>query len=61
MEATFRFVGKKSERKKTPEKVGGTNHANVKYSKRCRREKDKNMTAENPNSPDGSYLFIFNE
>lgn len=47
--------------KKTPEKVGGTNHANVNYSKRCRKEKDKNMTAENPNSPDGSYLFIFNE
>lgn len=55
------MLEKKVREKKTPEKVGGTNHANVKYSKRCRREKDKNMTAENPNSPDGSYLFIFNE
>lgn len=61
MEATFRFVEKKVREKNPPEKVGGTNHANVKYSKRCRKEKDKNMTAENPNSPDGSYLFIFNE
>lgn len=61
MEATFRFVEKKVREKNPPEKVGGTNHANVNYSKRCRKEKDKNMTAENPNSPDGSYLFIFNE
>lgn len=46
--------------KKTRKKVGGPSHANVKYRMRCRKEKDKNMTAKNPNSPDGSYLFIFN-
>lgn len=55
------LLKKKREReKKTQKKVGGPSHANVKYSMRCRREKDKIMTAKNSNSPDGSYLFIFN-
>lgn len=46
--------------KKFLEKVGGINYVNVKYSKWCCKEKDKNMIVENFNLFDGLYLFIFN-
>lgn len=60
VEVIFRFVEKKWE-KKFLEKVGGINYVNVKYSKWCCKEKDKNMIVENFNLFDGLYLFIFNE